>query len=169
MFQCLLGMSQVSYLLKEDSVMASKDSSYSNLSDVCIVKRVTTDPWVHKVHWNSGYQVTPRSYSFEKGSILSGLWPYTPKFGVSSGLFSTFANTSLLLTSSQPTKSTPSSPKQACYQETTLDKWFFAVWEIPREVACRSSHKNYFYVFQSPQDADSQESQVAKRQLFVSP
>lgn len=36
MFQCLLGMSQVSYPLKEDSVMTSKDSSYSNLSDVCI-------------------------------------------------------------------------------------------------------------------------------------
>lgn len=76
--------------------------------------------------------MTQRSYSFEKGSILSGLWPYTPKFGVSSGLFSTFANISLPLTSSEPTESTPSSLKQACYQETTLDKWFFAVWEIPQ-------------------------------------
>lgn len=43
-----------------------------------------------------------------------------------------------------------SSLKQACYQETTLDKWFFTVWEIPQEEVSRSSYNNYFYISQSP-------------------
>lgn len=114
-----------------------------------IFKRVTTDPWVHKVLWNSGYQVTPvivsrraqycqpcnhiplnlvfPQVSFQPLQIYPSRWHHHNP-----------PNARHLPSSKLAIRKRPYTNGSSLFEK------------FPREVVSRSSHKNYFYVFHSP-------------------